>query len=213
MSKKLFHNDSKFVDLPPLYNNSTKKYPTLFSFFKISLKKNSVNLDTKNIENVCEEQVYSSFFRANSKTIFNYIYYKFGNEEKAYDAVQDAFLKLWENCAKVHPSKAKSYVYTIANNTYLNVLKAEKVRLNHTKNNNEHTNETPEFLLEEKQFHEKLERALASLPENQRTTFLLNRIDGKKYAQIAEMEGVSVKAIEKRMHLALKALRKYIDGI
>jgi len=34
-----------------------------------------------------------------------------------------------------------------------------------------------------------------------------------KYAQIAEMEGVSVKAIEKRMHLALKSLRAKIDGI
>ncbi|WP_394748486.1 RNA polymerase sigma factor [Spongiimicrobium salis] len=165
------------------------------------------------MENVCEEQVFSSLFKANSKTIFNYIYYKFGNEEKAYDVVQEAFLKLWENCLKVHPDKAKSYVYTIANNTYLNIIKAEKVRLNHAKSRNDTFNETPEFLLEEKQYQEKLERALASLPENQRTTFLLNRIDGKKYAQIAEMEGVSVKAIEKRMHLALKSLRQHIDGI
>ena len=67
--------------------------------------------------------------------------------------------------------------------------------------------------MEENQFKEKLENALNSLPENQRTTFLLNRIDGKKYAEIAEMDGVSVKAIEKRMHLALKSLREQIDGI
>ena len=75
------------------------------------------------------------------------------------------------------------------------------------------THESPEFLLEEKQFKDKLDSALNSLPENQRTTFLLNRIDGKKYAEIAEMEGVSVKAIEKRMHLALKSLREQVDGI
>jgi RNA polymerase sigma-70 factor (ECF subfamily) len=67
--------------------------------------------------------------------------------------------------------------------------------------------------MEEKEFKEKLDRALNSLPENQRTVFLLNRIDGKKYAEIAVMEGVSVKAIEKRMHLALKTLRAQIDGI
>jgi RNA polymerase sigma-70 factor (ECF subfamily) len=67
--------------------------------------------------------------------------------------------------------------------------------------------------LEEQEYKEKLERALAALPENQRTTFLLNRIDGKKYAEIADMEGVSVKAIEKRMHLALKSLRERIEGI
>nr|WP_299070534.1 sigma-70 family RNA polymerase sigma factor [uncultured Allomuricauda sp.] len=165
------------------------------------------------MNNVCEEQVFSSIFKSNSKTIFNYIYYKFGNEEKAHDAVQEAFVKLWENCAKVMPEKAKSYLYTVANNLYLNVLKAEKVRLKYADSSLEHTNESPEFLMEEKEYKQKLDKALEGLPENQRTTFLLNRIDGKKYAEIAEMEGVSVKAIEKRMHLALKTLREQIDGI
>ena len=170
-------------------------------------------MNPKNINNVCEEEVFSTLFKSNSKTVFNYIYYKFGNEEKAYDAVQEAFVKLWENCAKVAPDKAKSYVYTVANNLYLNVIKAEKVRLKYADRVNDRSIESPEYLMEEQEFKEKLEKALAGLPENQRTTFLLNRIDGKKYAEIAEMEGVSVKAIEKRMHLALKALREQIDGI
>lgn len=165
------------------------------------------------MDNVCEENVFTSIFKANSKTVFNYIYYKFGNEEKAYDAVQEAFLKLWENCAKVHPEKVKSYVYTVANNLYLNMIKADKVRLKYADNTGNYTNISPEYLLEEQEFRQKLETALDGLPENQRTTFLLNRIDGKKYAEIAEMEGVSVKAIEKRMHLALQTLREQIDGI
>ncbi len=170
-------------------------------------------METNNKDNVCEEMVFASIFRANSKTVFNYIYYKFGNEEKAHDAVQEAFVKLWENCGKVSPEKAKSFVFTVANNLYLNVIKAEKVRLKYADKSLKTTQETPEYLMEQKQFQEKLERALDSLPENQRTVFLLNRIDGKKYAEIAEMEGVSVKAIEKRMHLALKTLRDQIDGI
>lgn len=166
------------------------------------------------MNNVCEEQQYSSIFSTHSKTVFNFIYYKFGNEEKAHDAVQEAFVKLWENCSKVTPEKAKSYLFTVANNLYLNVLKAEKVKLKYAdRHTHTTTNESPEFVLEEKQFEDKLNNALNSLPENQRTTFLLNRIDGKKYAEIAEMEGVSVKAIEKRMHLALKYLREHIDGI
>ncbi|QXP54024.1 sigma-70 family RNA polymerase sigma factor [Cellulophaga sp. HaHa_2_95] len=164
-------------------------------------------------QNVCAEQVYNELFKTNSKTVFNYIYYKYGNEEKAYDVVQEAFIKLWENCKKVAPEKAKSFVYTVANNLYLNVLKAEKVRFKHAKETLEVTHESPEFLLEEKEFKLKLEQALSDLPENQRSTFLLNRIDGKKYKEIAELEGVSVKAIEKRMHLALKSLREKIDGI
>ncbi|MGD1945734.1 MAG: RNA polymerase sigma factor [Croceivirga sp.] len=164
--------------------------------------------------NVCEEHIFSSIFKTNSKTVFNYIYYKFGNEEKANDAVQEAFVKLWENCAKVPSEKAKSYLYTVANNLYLNVLKAEKVRLKYADQHSKSIDkESPEYILEEKQFQKKLETALNALPENQRTTFLLNRIDGKKYSEIAEMEEVSVKAIEKRMHLALKSLRVKIDGI
>jgi RNA polymerase sigma-70 factor (family 1) len=163
--------------------------------------------------NVCQESVYNGIFKDTSKTIFNYIYYKFGNEEKAHDAVQEAFIKLWENCTKVPPKKAKSFLYTVANNLYLNVLKAEKVRLKYADKSLKTTNENPEFILEEKQFQEKLDAALESLPENQRATFLMNRIDGLKYTEIAELEGVSIKAIEKRMHLALKSLRKKIDGI
>ncbi|MFS4493671.1 RNA polymerase sigma factor [Maribacter sp. 2308TA10-17] len=170
-------------------------------------------METKNNDTVCDEQVFSNIFKTNSKTVFNYIYYKFGNEEKSYDAVQEAFVKLWENCAKVSPEKAKSYVYTVANNLYLNVIKAEKVRLKYADKTLKTTHETPEYLMEESEFKTKLDKALNDLPENQRITFLLNRIDGKKYKEIAEMEGVSLKAIEKRMHLALKTLREKIEGI
>jgi RNA polymerase sigma-70 factor (ECF subfamily) len=170
-------------------------------------------LKIKNEDNICNDKVFSEIFKANSKTIYNYIYYKFGNEEKSYDAVQEAFVKLWENCAKVSPAKAKSYVYTVANNLYLNVIKAEKVRLKYADKTLKTTHETPEFLMEESEFKAKLDHALNNLPDNQRITFLLNRIDGKKYKEIAALEGVSVKAIEKRMHLALKSLREKIDGI
>lgn len=170
-------------------------------------------MDLHEQQNVCEEAIYKRIFNETSKTIFNYIYYKFGNEEKANDAVQEAFMKLWENCAKVTPEKAKSFLYTVANNLYLNVLQAEKVRLKYAEKSLKTTNESPEFIMEETQFREKLDLALNSLPKNQRTVFLLNRIDGKKYAEIAELEGVGIKAIEKRMHLALKNLREKIDGI
>ena len=198
------------------YDHKTTNFkntlPHYFIFFKyLWSKTNLLNTNTK--DNVCDEEVYSNLFRTNSKTVFNYIYYKFGNEEKAHDAVQEAFVKLWENCAKVTPEKAKAYVYTIANNLYLNVIKAEKVRLKHANKVNNTNYESPEYLMEENQFKDKLDKALNNLPENQRITFLLNRIDGKKYAEIAEMQGVSVKAIEKRMHLALKSLREQIDGI
>ena len=161
---------------------------------------------------MCDEFNFSAFFKSHVKSLRNYLYFKFGNEERANDAAQEAFVKLWENCNKVAPEKAKSFLYTVANNTTLNQLAHQKVKLNYAKNYNgtESSNLSPEFLLEEKQFKIKLEKAIANLTEAQRVAFLLNRIDGKKYHEIADMLQISVKAVEKRIHGALVSLRHEI---
>ncbi|RZJ74222.1 MAG: RNA polymerase sigma factor [Flavobacterium sp.] len=167
------------------------------------------------LASICEEIVFSNFFRSNIKSLRNYLFYKFGNEEQAHDVAQEAFIKLWENCGKVAPDKAKSFVYTVANNTTLNQIAHQKVVLEYSKGNvpSGSTSESPEFLMEEEQFKVKLQKAIASLTEAQRTTFLLHRIDGKKYSEIAEILGISVKAVEKRMHNALLELRKEIENL
>jgi len=130
------------------------------------------------------------------------------------DKVQEAFMKLWQNCAKVTPNKAKSYLYTVANNMMLNEVAHQKVVLNYQKIPIKgHTNENPEFLLEEQQYMEKLQRALSNLTEAQRTAFLMNRIEGKKHREIAELLGISTKAVEKRIYGALNKLREDIKEI
>ena len=72
---------------------------------------------------------------------------------------------------------------------------------------------TPEHALEESEFRERLEKALAALPEKSRTVFLLNRVEGMKYKDIALLLGISVKAVEKRMHKALVEMRKLSEKI
>ena len=164
---------------------------------------------------ICEEIIFSNFFKSHVKALRNYMYYKFGNEEQAEDVTQEAFIKLWENCDKVPLEKAKSYVYTIANNRTLNHIVHQKVKLEFAKNNtnSEKSFESPEYILEEEQFKTKLQLAIDKLTEGQRTCFLLHRIDGKKYSEIAEILNISVKAVEKRMHLALLELRKEIKEL
>jgi len=73
--------------------------------------------------------------------------------------------------------------------------------------------QSPEYLLEEKQYQQKLQNAIANLTEAQRTAFLLNRIEGKKYTEIADILDISIKAVEKRMSQALAALRKEIEEL
>lgn len=164
---------------------------------------------------ICAENIYAAFFKANVKSLTNYLYYKFGNVDQASDMAQDAFIKLWENCANVPPEKAKSFIYTVANNATLNQIAHQKVVLRYAQNSDSGsvTSESPEFILEEKQFKVKLQNAIANLSEAQRTAFLMNRIDGKKYAEIATILEISVKAVEKRIHGALVSLRKEIDNI
>ena len=60
---------------------------------------------------------------------------------------------------------------------------------------------------------ERLKRAIDELPVKQRETFLLSRIDKKSYKEIAEITGVSLKAIEKRIHYALISLREKLGDI
>lgn len=167
------------------------------------------------LSGICEEIIFSNFFKNNAKTLKNYLYFKFGNEAQAQDICQEAFIKLWENCDKVPLEKAKSFIYTIANNNSLNQITHQKVVLEYAKQSEpiQHTSESPEFILEEADFKTKLQNAIDNLTEAQRTAFLLHRIEEKKYKEIAEILNISVKAVEKRIHGALLALRKEIDNI
>lgn len=165
-------------------------------------------------DNVCSESIFNRLYEQWGKSIYHFMFFKCGNEAQANDLVQEAFIKLWQNCEKVKEEKAKSFLYTVANNMFLNEVAHQKVVLKHAKRQPRKINEQhPEYLMEERQFHEKLQAAIADLTEAQRTAFLMNRIDGKKYTEIADILGISVKAVEKRMSQALASLREKIDNI
>lgn len=158
---------------------------------------------------VCEEKVFHEIFVEQATGLRNFIYYKCGDLKRAEDIVQDSFVKLWQNCAKVIYDKVRSYLYTIAMNQFRNEIEHNKVVLKFQSRQTErHVSETPQHILEQEEFKERLEAAISALPESQRVVFLMNRIDKKKYREIAEELGVSVKTIEKRMHQALGQLRK-----
>jgi len=164
--------------------------------------------------NVCEEKTFSQIYNDYGKTIWNFLYFKCGDNAQADDLVQDAFIKLWQNCKKVTREKAKSFLYTVSNNMFLNQVAHDRVVLQYAQLQPQKVDiQSPQFLLEEKQYHQRLQNAIANLTETQRTAFLLNRIEGKKYAEIAEILEISVKAVEKRMSHALASLRKEIEEI
>ena len=165
-------------------------------------------------DNICNEALFSKVFTKYAENLHNFLYYKFGDHFNPKDKVQEAFIKLWQNCKKVSPDKAKSYLYTVANNLMLNEAAHQKVILKFQQHKpKEHTNEDPEFLMEENEYMQKLQLAILNLTEAERVAFLLNRIEGKRHKEIAELLGIGTKAVEKRIYGALKKLRKEIDGI
>jgi len=165
-------------------------------------------------DNICNESIFSSVFNKYSKDLHDFLYYKFGESFNPKDKVQEAFIKLWQNCSKVSPNKAKSFLFTVANNLMLNEAAHQKVVLAYQKVAPKHyTNESPEFLMQENEYMQKLQKAISNLTEAQRSAFLLNRIEGKKHKEIAALLDISTKAVEKRIYGALKKLREDIDGI
>ena len=170
---------------------------------------------SKENNNLCEESYFSEFYINNVQSATNFAYYKSGDSDAALDIVQDAFAKIWENCSQIDYTKVKTYLFTTVNNLFLNTVKHQKVVMAFAKETPAHdrTNQSPEYLLEEEEFKHTLQKAIASLSEAQREVFLMNRIDGKKYREIAEILDISQKAVEKRMSGALKILKDQIENI
>jgi len=170
----------------------------------------------KNIS-ICEEKNYRLLYDLHSKTLRSYIYYISNNINTAEDIVQEAFIKLWENCASVVFHQALFFLKRVSKNQFYNLKRHDKIVLKFKENSSARRtdigNETPQFILEEKEFALKVKNTIASLPDKQREVFLLNRIDKLKYKEIAIVLDISIKTVEKHISKALKAIRKEIGDI
>jgi len=164
-------------------------------------------------ESICKASVFERIYNKYSQDLHDFLYYKYGEQFNPSDKTQEAFIKLWENCKNVNIIKAKSFLFTVANNMVLNDIKHHKVVLKYQKTKSEvNTYETPEFILEHEQFLQQYKTVLESLTEEQRVAFLLSKVEGKKHSEIAEFLGVTQKVVEYRIYSAFAILRKELEG-
>ena len=164
-------------------------------------------------EDICEEKVFERLYNKLGQDLQNFLYYKFGSQINVDDKTQEAFIKLWDNCKKVRLPKAKSFLFTVANNLVLNELKHQKVVLkNQQQSEQKYTYETPEFILEKEQFAERYQKVLESLTEDQRVAFLLSKAEGKTHKEIAQMLNVTQKVVEYRIYSAFNILREKLEA-
>lgn len=143
--------------------------------------------------------------------IKNFLYYKLGDIDLAEDAVQEVFLRAWAKRDTIVLETAKSYLYTIANNLAISHFTSAHKRFTFRLGNQDKTtSESPQYLMETEEFGQQIQDAIRNLSEGQRVVFLMNRMEELTYSEIAQRLGISVKAVEKRMHGALQDLREVI---
>ena len=163
---------------------------------------------------VCDEKNFSTIYNEYSKSLHDYLYYKYGSQFDPNDTVQEAFIKLWKNCKEVTLDKAKGFVFMVAKNMMLNEIKHQKIVLKYQEiKPKNYTNETPEFIFEKEQFLKKYQRALTKLSEEQRVAFLLNKTEGKKHQEIADMLNITKKVVEYRIYSAFKIIKSEIKEL
>lgn len=164
-------------------------------------------------DNICEEVVFERIYNKYAQDLQNFLHYKYGEQYNPADKAQEALIKLWDNCKNVTLSKAKSFLFTVANNLMLNEIKHQKVVLKyHLDKPKDYTNESPEFILEKDEFLQRYQKILENLSEEQRVAFLLNKVEGKKHSEIAELLGVTQKVVEYRIYSAFNILKKQLEG-
>ena len=157
------------------------------------------------------KEAFKVIFDQHYDQIRNFLYYKLGDIDMAEDIAQEVFIKTWNKRDKIVMGSVKSLLFTIANNFAINHFQSAKKKYEFKlQYEDKPIAETPEYQMEEQEFAEKLNETLNQLPENQKVVFLMNRIDDLTYRQISDRLGIGVKAVEKRMHGALKFLRERI---
>lgn len=141
-----------------------------------------------------------------SDNVYRFILKNIRDEERARDIVQDTYEKLWRNAENVNAEKVKSYLFTTAYHTMIDVLRKEK---RHTPVEDFHFEEETH----DRQYsdlHEVLNQAVSRLPEIQRTVILLRDYEGYSYKEIGEVTLLSEAQVKVYIYRARVFLKNYI---
>ncbi|MDJ0531089.1 MAG: sigma-70 family RNA polymerase sigma factor [Xenococcaceae cyanobacterium MO_207.B15] len=146
-------------------------------------------------------------------------------EERA-DLAQEVWIRVYRNIKRLHePAKFRGWLSRITTNLFYDELRkrkriAEPLSLDAPRRvkDGEVTWELPSELpsptdsLSTTEFYEKLQNAIADLPEAFRITIVLREIDGLAYEEIAEITGVSLGTVKSRIARARLKLQSTLQN-
>ncbi len=132
------------------------------------------------------------------------------NDTVAEEIVQEVLVKVWERRDQIDvKGSLTAYIALSVKNTCINYLKHQQIITNFEKNELIHASiETyAENFPDNTELEAMIFDAIDKLPPKRKQIFLLSRIDGLKYHEIASKLNLSVKTVEAQMGIALKQLR------
>jgi len=150
------------------------------------------------------EQVFKSFYQPLTAFAFQYV----DDHEVAEEVVQEMFSSIWTKASQIEiRTTIKSYLYGAVRNACLNHLKHEKIKRKYEEHEMYNSEYDEVNFLELEELQEEIDKALAGLPEKCREIFEMSRYEEKKYKEIADELGLSIKTVETQMGRALKHMR------
>lgn len=142
------------------------------------------------------------------------------SKEMAEDIVAEVFANFWQN--KVYENintSYRSYLYTSVRYRAYNTIKNEINRTTNLENNEfdfRYSDSSvvcqPDEILHFHELTKKLETSIQHLPQQSRKAFQLNRLEGKKYAEVALEMQITVSAVERLISRALAKIRQELKS-
>lgn len=140
------------------------------------------------------------------RRVFNYLLKLVGNREDALDLAQDAFLKAYQNLAKLDdPARFVAWLFRIAHNEAFSLLRKKRPEGEFVDAGDA---PGPGSRLLPVELSLAVERALSRLSEDQREAVVLKVYQGFKFEEIAEVLGCPVSTVKSRLYAALDLLKE-----
>lgn len=141
--------------------------------------------------------------------IYRFVVKHLKNADAAKDVVQDTFAKVWERKEKISYEKVRSYLFTTAHHTLIDLIRKEKYK-DDVDAIDKHMYQKPDSNAD---LQDILHEALDQLPEIQKTVVLLRDYEGYAYDEIGEITGLKESQVKVYIFRARKKLKDYLVSI
>jgi RNA polymerase sigma-70 factor (ECF subfamily) len=141
--------------------------------------------------------------------IYRFVLKHIKNAMLSQDVVQETFAKVWEKHQDISVEKAKSYLFTTAYHTLIDVIKKE----NKSATIDEKTVMPVTQSKENFDLQEILTEALDRLPEIQKSVIMLRDYEGYAYDEIAEITGLNESQVKVYIFRGRQTLKAYLKNM